>query len=157
VTLWYRAPDVLLGSKRYSTSIDIWSAGCIFAGIYILLSGDCLLWHVCSKPSLLCSRICVHPSALFCFQKWHKVGDRCFRGRRRRTSLSAYSSSWAHPRSRHGLDAPSCPSGMYVATGQATNHHCSFWVKRCWTTSCFVVPRICCCSALLFPHYLKGT
>ena len=33
VTLWYRAPDVLLGSRNYSTSIDIWSAGCIFAGI----------------------------------------------------------------------------------------------------------------------------
>lgn len=31
VTLWYRAPDVLLGSKDYDTSIDIWSAGCIFA------------------------------------------------------------------------------------------------------------------------------
>lgn len=31
VTLWYRAPDVLLGSKNYSTSIDIWSVGCIFA------------------------------------------------------------------------------------------------------------------------------
>ena len=30
VTLWYRAPDVLLGSKNYSTSIDIWSIGCIF-------------------------------------------------------------------------------------------------------------------------------
>jgi len=30
VTLWYRAPDVLLGSKKYSTEIDIWSAGCIF-------------------------------------------------------------------------------------------------------------------------------
>jgi serine/threonine protein kinase len=32
VTLWYRAPDVLLGSTKYSSSIDIWSAGCIFAG-----------------------------------------------------------------------------------------------------------------------------
>ncbi|SAL98752.1 hypothetical protein [Absidia glauca] len=32
VTLWYRAPDVLMGSKQYSTSIDLWSAGCIFAG-----------------------------------------------------------------------------------------------------------------------------
>jgi serine/threonine protein kinase len=31
VTLWYRAPDVLLGSKKYSTPIDIWSIGCIFA------------------------------------------------------------------------------------------------------------------------------
>lgn len=31
VTLWYRAPDVLLGSRQYSTSIDVWSTGCIFA------------------------------------------------------------------------------------------------------------------------------
>merc|ERR1712065_65029 len=31
VTLWYRAPDILLGSSTYTTSIDIWSAGCIFA------------------------------------------------------------------------------------------------------------------------------
>lgn len=31
VTLWYRPPDVLLGNKFYSTSIDIWSVGCIFA------------------------------------------------------------------------------------------------------------------------------
>lgn len=31
VTLWYRSPDVLLGSRHYATSIDIWSIGCIFA------------------------------------------------------------------------------------------------------------------------------
>ncbi|XP_013393480.1 cyclin-dependent kinase 1 isoform X1 [Lingula anatina] len=31
VTLWYRAPEVLLGSQRYSTPIDVWSIGCIFA------------------------------------------------------------------------------------------------------------------------------
>eukprot|EP00922_Rhytidocystis_sp_ex-Travisia-forbesii_P033722 GHVS01050094.1.p1 GENE.GHVS01050094.1~~GHVS01050094.1.p1 ORF type:complete len:302 (+),score=32.92 GHVS01050094.1:515-1420(+) len=31
VTLWYRAPDVLMGSKKYSTPVDIWSVGCIFA------------------------------------------------------------------------------------------------------------------------------
>ncbi|CAN7993033.1 unnamed protein product, partial [Ixodes hexagonus] len=30
VTLWYRAPEVLLGSPRYSTPIDIWSIACIF-------------------------------------------------------------------------------------------------------------------------------
>lgn len=34
VTLWYRAPDVLLGSRNYSTSIDIWSVGCIMAEMY---------------------------------------------------------------------------------------------------------------------------
>lgn len=31
VTLWYRAPEVLLGSTRYSCPVDIWSIGCIFA------------------------------------------------------------------------------------------------------------------------------
>ncbi|GAB0088809.1 Cyclin-dependent kinase 2 [Sergentomyia squamirostris] len=31
VTLWYRAPEILLGTKFYSTGVDIWSLGCIFA------------------------------------------------------------------------------------------------------------------------------
>ncbi|KAL9374586.1 hypothetical protein Peur_034206 [Populus x canadensis] len=31
VTLWYRAPEVLLGSTHYSIAIDMWSVGCIFA------------------------------------------------------------------------------------------------------------------------------
>eukprot|EP00741_Cyanophora_paradoxa_P024531 tig00000269_g23685.t1 len=31
VTLWYRAPEILLGSRHYSTPVDIWSIGCIFA------------------------------------------------------------------------------------------------------------------------------
>lgn len=30
VTLWYRAPEVLLGQKIYSTAVDVWSLGCIF-------------------------------------------------------------------------------------------------------------------------------
>jgi cyclin-dependent kinase 2 len=30
VTLWYRAPEILLGAKTYSTPVDIWSIGCIF-------------------------------------------------------------------------------------------------------------------------------
>jgi serine/threonine protein kinase len=28
VTLWYRAPDVLMGSRKYSTQVDVWSVGC---------------------------------------------------------------------------------------------------------------------------------
>lgn len=31
ITLWYRAPEILLGTKFYATGVDIWSLGCIFA------------------------------------------------------------------------------------------------------------------------------
>ena len=31
VTRWYRAPDVILNASDYTTAIDIWSVGCIFA------------------------------------------------------------------------------------------------------------------------------
>ena len=30
VTLWYRAPEILLGSPEYSTPVDVWAIGCIF-------------------------------------------------------------------------------------------------------------------------------
>jgi len=30
VTLWYRAPELLLGAKNYGPAIDVWSLGCIF-------------------------------------------------------------------------------------------------------------------------------
>jgi cyclin-dependent kinase 7 len=35
VTRWYRAPELLLGSKFYTTSIDIWSVGMIFAELML--------------------------------------------------------------------------------------------------------------------------
>ncbi|MCH99048.1 putative serine/threonine-protein kinase, partial [Trifolium medium] len=31
VTLWYRAPELLLGATDYGATIDLWSAGCILA------------------------------------------------------------------------------------------------------------------------------
>ncbi|KAG2295298.1 hypothetical protein Bca52824_041967 [Brassica carinata] len=33
VTLWYRAPELLMGSTSYSLSVDLWSVGCVFAEI----------------------------------------------------------------------------------------------------------------------------
>ena len=30
VSLWYRAPDILLGNEQYERSVDMWSIGCIF-------------------------------------------------------------------------------------------------------------------------------
>lgn len=31
VTRWYRAPEIMLACQEYSSSIDMWSVGCIFA------------------------------------------------------------------------------------------------------------------------------
>lgn len=31
VTQYYRAPEILMGAKHYSSGVDIWSVGCIFA------------------------------------------------------------------------------------------------------------------------------
>ena len=31
VTLWYRAPELLLGTRRYGPAIDVWSLGCVMA------------------------------------------------------------------------------------------------------------------------------
>jgi serine/threonine protein kinase len=43
VTLWYRAPELLFGSTKYTNKIDMWSLGCIFAELLIgspLFAGD---------------------------------------------------------------------------------------------------------------------
>lgn len=34
VTLWYRAPELLLGSRNYGPQIDVWSTGCIMAELW---------------------------------------------------------------------------------------------------------------------------
>jgi cyclin-dependent kinase 8/11 len=36
VTIWYRAPELLLGSKHYTPAIDMWAVGCIFAELLSL-------------------------------------------------------------------------------------------------------------------------
>ncbi|KAL0326416.1 UNVERIFIED_CONTAM: putative serine/threonine-protein kinase [Sesamum radiatum] len=34
VTLWYRAPELLLGATEYGPAIDLWSTGCILAELF---------------------------------------------------------------------------------------------------------------------------
>ena len=30
-TRWYRSPEILLGSRKYTCGVDMWSLGCIMA------------------------------------------------------------------------------------------------------------------------------
>lgn len=34
VSLWYRAPELLMGVRRYTTAVDVWSVGCILAEFF---------------------------------------------------------------------------------------------------------------------------
>ena len=56
LTLWYRAPELLLGINEYSTPVDIWSVGCIFAEFVIkkpLFKGDCEFEQIMKIYSIL--------------------------------------------------------------------------------------------------------
>lgn len=58
VTMWYRAPELLLGAKMYCTGIDNWSLGCIMAEmvIFFYLNLYTLIFSTNNK-SLFCCEI----------------------------------------------------------------------------------------------------
>lgn len=56
VTLWYRAPELLLGSTDYGVGVDLWSAGCLLAEMFLgkaLMAGKTEI----SNDSEACPRI----------------------------------------------------------------------------------------------------
>ncbi|XP_036310502.1 cyclin-dependent kinase 2 isoform X3 [Pipistrellus kuhlii] len=62
VTLWYRAPEILLGCKYYSTAVDIWSLGCIFAEMHLVCAqhhAKCCGEHRRNGRHSLCT-LCSH-------------------------------------------------------------------------------------------------
>ncbi|CAH9083675.1 unnamed protein product [Cuscuta epithymum] len=55
-TLWYKAPEVLLGATHYSTALDMWSVGCIFGELitqHALFPGESELGQLLVIFSLL--------------------------------------------------------------------------------------------------------
>lgn len=85
VTLWYRAPEILMGVTEYSHAVDIWSVGCVFAEMVLgrpLFTGSSEIdqlfqlfstlgtpkeenWCVVSRGSFLCvSSDCFFSSSL---------------------------------------------------------------------------------------------
>ena len=60
ITLWYRPPELMLGATLYSTEVDIWSVGCIFAELLLgkpLMAGQGevnqleLTFKLCGSPT----------------------------------------------------------------------------------------------------------
>ncbi|KAL9104340.1 MAG: hypothetical protein Q9163_000686 [Psora crenata] len=60
VTIWYRAPEVLLGTKYYTPSIDIWSAGLVLAEM--LLGAPCLTGETAIEQLSLIIRLLGSPT-----------------------------------------------------------------------------------------------
>lgn len=61
VTRWYRLPELLLGERRYTTSVDMWGVGCIFGELFThtpILVGKSdlhqaqLIFSLCGAPTL---------------------------------------------------------------------------------------------------------
>lgn len=50
VTLWYRAPELLIGHTDYTSAIDLWSIGCI---LYELVTGKILFKGMCARSQLV--------------------------------------------------------------------------------------------------------
>ena len=36
-TRWYRAPELLFGSRKYTNTVDMWAAGCVFAEMMLAM------------------------------------------------------------------------------------------------------------------------
>lgn len=93
VTLWYRPPDVLLGSTEYSTSIDMWLVNTTLYQLHAIF----LSWLQ------MCFLTCVHSfsSGVWAasFMKW-SLGGLFSLDRLWRTSFTSYSASSVRQRSR---------------------------------------------------------
>ena len=60
VTIWYRAPELLLGTKYYTPSVDLWSAGLILAEL--ILSAPCLTGETPIEQLSLTAKLLGSPS-----------------------------------------------------------------------------------------------
>lgn len=86
VTLWYRPPDVLLGSTEYSTSIDMWWVNATLRQLHTVFHSSCqvcFLTHVHSFSSGVWA---------VSFMKW-SLGGLFSLDRLWRTSFTSYSAS----------------------------------------------------------------
>lgn len=71
ITLWYRPPELLLGSYDYTTKIDMWSVGCIVAEMFrrsAFLKGS----NEATQLDLI-FRTCGHPTP----ENWPLVHKQC--------------------------------------------------------------------------------
>ena len=99
VTLWYRAPELLLGSTNYTTAVDMWSVGCFFFELLTmspLFPADReakvleMIYQTCGAPS---EETWPDVSSLRYFSK---LGPKMSLPRKLRESLKGYSTKYGY-------------------------------------------------------------
>lgn len=93
VTLWYRPPDVLLGSTEYSTSIDMWWVNATLPQLHAIFLSPCQMRFL--------SRVHSFFSGVWAasFMKW-SLGGLFSLDLQWRTSFTSYSASSVRQHSR---------------------------------------------------------
>ncbi|KAA8517579.1 hypothetical protein F0562_017791 [Nyssa sinensis] len=113
VTLWYRAPEVLLGSTHYSTAVDMWSVGCIFAEMVrrqALFPGDSefqQLLHIFSFQTIYYQ---TGNLLQYCLGLWFVHVKGC----------------WEHQQRNSGLELVLCGTGTCIPSGNRRTWHVLF-------------------------------
>ncbi|ENN76345.1 cyclin-dependent kinase 2 [Dendroctonus ponderosae] len=82
ITMWYRAPELLLGEKMYCTGVDMWSLGCVMAEMLMkkaLFPGDSeidqlyKIFKVMGTPSEACWQgVTLLPDFKAAFPQWKR-------------------------------------------------------------------------------------
>jgi serine/threonine protein kinase len=117
VTLWYRAPELLLGARTYSALIDMWSMGCIMAE---LLNSE-PLFRAESEIGLL------HKV----FQALGTPSEDCWTGVAQLQHFRASFPQWkAHPWSQVGGNELICPVACLF--------HANLHIQICMSKGCGV-------------------
>ena len=116
VTLWYRAPEILLGGRQYSTGVDMWSIGCIFAEMVTrrpLFPGDSEIDQIFKIFQYVVCHL------------WETTFYKPYHGPMLNFSAFSLSDSWARLLKRPGpasrrtpTSRPATPSGPASSTGQ---------------------------------------
>lgn len=71
ITLWYRPPELLLGTKKYSPKVDMWSVGCIIAEMFRRCGF--LTGHNDAAQTELIFKTLGHPTV----QDWPDINEMC--------------------------------------------------------------------------------
>jgi serine/threonine protein kinase len=71
ITLWYRPPELLLGTREYTSKIDMWSVGCIIAEMFI--RGGLFKGQTEAQQLDVIFRTLGHPTA----EEWPTIDSTC--------------------------------------------------------------------------------